>query len=211
MRLLIGIPSLDYVHSEFMKSLVNITMRLKDDHIYFDVEIISGTLVYVARDKIANKAMAEGYSHVLWLDSDMVFNADLLDDLLFSQKDFVAGIYHARREPHYSCLFKDIKISTLERYEDNDYPNDTFEIAGCGFGCVLVKTSIIEAVQKAHGTCFLPMKDYGEDIAFCKRVADLGIKMYAEPGVRLGHIGHITVYPEDRDWYKKRYEVGKDA
>lgn len=206
MRLLIAIPTLDYVHCEFMRSLTNLTMHLKDRGVSFDVEILSGTLVYVARDKLANKAMNGGYSHVLWLDSDMVFGNELLDDLMFSGKDFVSGIYHGRRSPHFSCLFKDISLDRLERWE-NDYPKDTFEIAGCGFGCVLINTSILRAVNTAFGTCFLPMKDLGEDIAFCKRVSDLNFKIYAEPGVRLGHIGHTTIYPEDRDWWIKRYEV----
>lgn len=204
-KLLIAVPTLDYVHSEFLRSLTNLVIHLKDRGVSFDVEIVSGTLVYVARDKLANKAMRGGYSHVLWLDSDMVFNAELVDDLMFSGQDFVSGIYHARRSPYFSCLFKSIDINTLERWE-NDYPKDTFEIAGCGFGCVLINTMVLKAVNTAFGTCFLPMKDLGEDLAFCKRVSDLNIKMYAEPGVRLGHVGHTTIYPEERDWWRERNE-----
>ena len=208
MRLLIAIPTLDYVHFEFMKSLIALTTRLKDEHISFDVEIQGGTLVYVARDKLANKAINEGYTHVLWIDSDMIFTADLLDDLMFSGKDFVSGICHARRPPHFSCLFKSIDLAHLERYEDDDYPKDTFEIEGCGFGCVLMKVDVLKAVNHSCGACFLPMKEFGEDIAFCKRARDIGIKLYAEPSVRLGHIGHITIYPEDRTWWKQRNNEG---
>lgn len=205
MKLLIAIPNYDQMPYEFVQSLTALIMRLKDDSVNFDVEIIGGTLIYVARDKLANKAINEGYSHVLWLDSDMVFTEDLLDDLSFSGMDFVSGIYHSRHKPYLSCVFKSINLTTLERY-GTDYPKSTFEIAGCGFGCVLMKTEILEQVRSYYGSCFLPMKDYGEDIAFCHRVADLGFTMYAEPGVRLGHIGHTTFYPEDREWWVKRYE-----
>ena len=205
MRLLIGVPTLDYVHSEFMKSLTALVKRLEREKVHFEVEIISGTLVYNAREKIANKAINEGYSHVLWLDSDMVFNDDLLEDLQFSGKDFVSGVYHARRPPHFSCLFKSISLDTLERWE-NTYPREVFEIEGCGFGCVLINTEILEAVNRNYGTCFCPMPQLGEDIAFCKRAREMGYKIYAEPGVRLGHVGHTTIYPEDRDWWLKRYE-----
>ena len=97
MRLLIGVPTLDYVHTEFMRCLIALINRLRDDNITFDVDIESGTLVYLARERIAHKAVNEGYTHVLWLDSDMVFNADLLDDLMFSGEAFVSGVYHARR------------------------------------------------------------------------------------------------------------------
>ena len=50
MKLLIAIPSLDYVNCEFMNCLVKLVMRLGKDGVDFDVKIISGTLVYAARD-----------------------------------------------------------------------------------------------------------------------------------------------------------------
>ena len=201
MRVLICIPSTDFMHSEFVKSLTALVMRLKMDMLSFDVEIMSGTLVYVARDNLAKKAIKGGYTHTLWLDSDMVFNEDLLEDLTFSNKDFVTGIYHARRPPHGSCIFKNINPLKIERFELDDYPNNTFEIAGCGFGCVLIKTDILKDIIWKCGTAFTPQAGLGEDLAFCSRVHEAGYKMYCEPGVRLGHIGHITIYPEDRAYW----------
>ena len=41
------------------------------------------------------------------------------------------------------------------------------------------------------------MPEYGEDLAFCKRFTDIGGKIYADPAVQLGHIGHIAIYPGD--------------
>lgn len=201
MRLLIGIPTLDYVNVDFMKCLMNLIMRLKDDGIQFDVEINSGTLVYLARERIAHKAINEKYTHVLWLDSDMVFNADILDDLMFCGKDFVTGIYHARRKGYASVIFKSIEINNITRFEE--YPNEPFQIAGCGFGCVLTSTEMLSSVCLHFGTCFTPLQSLGEDIAFCKRAKDLGYKLWCEPTVVCGHIGHITIYPEDHDAWKK--------
>lgn len=201
MRLLIGIPTLDYVNVEFMKCLMFLIMKLKDDGIEFDVEINSGTLVYLARERIAHKAINEKYTHVLWLDSDMVFNADILDDLLFCGKDFVTGIYHARRKGYASVIFKSIEINGIERFEE--YPNETFQIAGCGFGCVLTSVEMLSSVCLHYGTCFTPLPSLGEDIAFCKRAKDLGYKLWCEPTVICGHIGHITIYPEDHEAWKK--------
>lgn len=198
MKLLICVPTLDYMHSEFVKSLTRLILRLKDEGTDFDVEIISGTLVYIARDKLAKKALKEGYTHTLWLDSDMVFNDDLLDDLMFSGKSFITAVYHARRPPHGSCIFKDINLDSIQRYE-TDYPNTTFEVAGCGFGCVLVETQVFKDVLDRFGETFLPLPGLGEDIAFCQRARNAGHKIYCEPSVRPGHIGHITIYPEDRD------------
>jgi len=201
MRLLIGIPTLDYVNVEFMNCLMKLIMKLKDNGVQFDVEINSGTLVYLARERIAHKAINEHYTHVLWLDSDMVFNPDILDDLMFCGKDFVTGIYHARRKGYASVIFKSIEINSIERFEE--YPNETFQIAGCGFGCVLTSVEMLSSVCLHFGTCFTPLPSLGEDIAFCKRAKDLGYKLWCEPSVICGHIGHITIYPEDHEAWKK--------
>jgi len=200
-KLLIGVPTLDYMNVEFVRSLTALLMRLKDDGVNFDLDIESGTLVYIARERIANKAINEEYSHVLWLDADMVFGPDLLDDLMFSGKAFVSGVYHARRKGYASCIFKGIDVGEVERFKE--YPKETFEIAGCGFGCVLIETEIIRAVKRAYGTCFTPIKNYGEDLAFCKRCRDIGYSLWCEPSVVCGHIGHITIYPEDHEQWKK--------
>lgn len=200
MKLLIGIPTMDFVHVEFMKCLCALIQRLRDEKVNFDLDINSGTLVYLARERIAHRAINEEYTHVLWLDSDMVFQPSLLDDLMFSGKGFVTGIYHARRKGYASCIFKSIEINHIERFET--YPAETFEIAGCGFGCVLVETEILKSVCLNKGTCFTPLRHLGEDIAFCQRAREMGFRLYCEPTVVCGHIGHITIYPEDHELWK---------
>lgn len=207
MKLLIAVPTLDFVHFEFLKSLTALIMKLKDDHVNFELQIESGTLVYAARERLAHKAMNDGFTHVLWLDSDMVFSPEIVDDLMFSGKNFVTGVYHARRKGYTSCIFTKLdfdKITGLATFERAEtYPNDTFEIAGCGFGCVLITTDILTNVCLNKGTCFTPLPNYGEDLAFCKRARELGHKIYCEPSVVCGHVGHITIYPEDYEAWKK--------
>lgn len=193
MRLLIAIPSFDTVRVEFVKSLISLVQRLDRDGHRADVKILTGTLVHVARDRLAAHAIGNAYDSVLWLDADMVFDDELLYDLQFSGKPFVSGIARSRRPPYCSCLFSSLKV--IERIDE--YPRDTFEIAGCGFACVLIKTEILTAVRNHFGTCFLPTSQLGEDLAFCQRAGELGYKIYAEPAARLGHVGNITIYPDD--------------
>lgn len=201
MKLLIAVPTYDYMHFQFVDCLTKLIRRLDEDEIDYEVCFQGGTLVYVGRDKLAKKAIDEGFTHMLWLDSDMIFSEELLDNLMFSGKDFVTGIAHGRRAPHMSCLFKKIWPS-VDRWQGHDYPTTTFEVGGCGFACVLIKTSIVKAVYEKQGTAFFPMRELGEDLAFCKRARELGFTIWAEPTVWLGHIGHITVYPEYEDVYE---------
>ena len=202
MKLLIAIPTMDTVPVPFMQSLVGLVQRLDHDAVPYEVAIESGTLVYMARDRLASKAVNNGFTHVLWLDSDMVFTDAIVDDLQFCGKAFVSGIAHGRRSPFMSCLFKSLDLSKLERWELKDYPSDTFEVAGCGMACVLMESKILNEVFLKFNTCFMPLLSYGEDLSFCKRAVSLGYHIYAEPTVRLGHVGHLTIYPEDAERYK---------
>ena len=195
MRLLIAIPVYDYMHFQFVECLTRLLRRLDADGIDYEVAYQGGTLVYVGRDKLAKRAINQGFTHMLWLDADITFSDEILDALLFCGKPFVSGIYHGRREPHASCIFKQI-FPEIDRWQRCDYPASAFKIAGCGFGCVLISTEIIKAVFDKNGTAFFPMRELGEDLAFCKRVADCGYEIWAEPSIQLGHIGHIVVYPE---------------
>lgn len=202
MKLLIAIPTLDYIHVDFMRSLLGLVKKIDCD---YEICIMSGTLVYVARDKLANKAINEGFEWVLWLDSDMVFQDTLLEDLQFCGKDFVTGVYQARRKGYDSCIFEKIDLDELKKC--GSYPAQAFRVEGCGFGCVLIKTEILKHIVQTYKSAFLPMKQYGEDIAFCFRARELGYKLYCEPSAVCGHIGHITIYPEDHEDYMRKLEM----
>lgn len=200
MKLLIAIPTGDFVPVQFMRSLLKLTRNIDCE---YEVAIESGSLVYMARDKLASKAINKGFTHVLWLDSDMVFEDNILEDLIFAGKDFVSGIAVGRRKPFSSCLYENIDLAHLKRVEE--YPKTTFEVQGCGFACVLIKTEILERVMLHFKTAFTPLPNYGEDIAFCLRCQQLGIKIFAEPTVRLGHMGHLEIWPDDCERYRDVY------
>jgi hypothetical protein len=210
MKLLIAIPTNDYMHYQFVECLTKLVKRLDEDGIDYDIAYQGATLVYVGRDKLANKAMNECYTHMLWLDSDMIFTEDLLDDLMYSGKPFVTGIAHSRRAPHVSCIFKEI-WPKVDRWEGCEYPIQAFRIGGCGFACVLIETDIVRNVYNKNGTAFFPMRELGEDLAFCKRATDMGYEIWAEPSVKLGHIGHITIYPEYEELYRSSIYGDNDA
>ena len=76
----------------------------------------------------------------------------------------MTGICASRRRPYVGCVFSEIDdINHLARVED--IPHAPFEVQGCGFACVLINTEILRAVMMAnHGSCFLPMDAYGEDL-----------------------------------------------
>ena len=196
MKLLIAIPSYDSMRAEFVQSLMSLVRWCSGNGIDHEVKIITGTLVYLARDRLAKHAVNKEFSHVLWLDSDMVFSENLLDDLIFCGKDIVCGKFISRHSPYVSCIFK--SIDPVERIDPKDITGSAFEVAACGFGAVFMKAQVLRDVLISHGgECFMPIKNLGEDVAFCRRARECGYKIYCEPTARVGHVGTLTIWPED--------------
>ena len=193
MRLLIAIPTTDYIHADFINSLCGLTTELNRRRIAYEVGLQTGTLVYIARNRLANKAVNENFTHVLWLDSDMVFNPQILDDLMFCEKEMVCGAFVSRRPPYSPCVYSSIKKNEIEKVKD--FGTKPFRVDGCGFACVLTTTELIQAVQLKFGTAFQPTDYYGEDLAFCWRVGQIGREIWCEPTARCGHIAHVPIWP----------------
>jgi len=200
-RLLIAIPTNDYVHADFMKSLVELTEELTRKKVDFHVEIITATLVYIARERLAQKAINDGYTHVLWLDSDMVFSKTVYEDLMFCGKEFVCGAFVSRRPPYGPCVYKSIKKYEIEKVED--FGSKPFRVDGCGFACVLTAVPLLLDVMQQFEYCFRPTDYYGEDLAFCWRVNQMGREIWCEPTVRPGHIAHIPIYAGEEFFWKE--------
>ena len=200
MKLLIAVPTLENVPVDFMESLMNLACHLKDEGVDFKLKIEAGTLVYFARENLARWAIANRYTHVLWLDSDMVFHEEIVEDLQFCGKDIVTGIAHSRRPPFSSCLFTEI-YPGVEKFK-GEYPKQAFKVAACGMACVLMSVKVLDAVYNKFGNMFQPLNEpltYGEDVAFCWRAEQCGFDIWAEPTVRVGHVGRRVIWPEDAE------------
>ena len=193
MKLLVAVPTVDYVSSQFTDCFARLVKRLASDGVDFDYRIIGGTLVYIARNRLARYAIDNGFTHVLWLDSDMTIKGDVVDDLLFCGKDMVCGAFVMRRPQWGPCVFSSIKEDgSLEKVRE--FGTEPFRVAGCGFAVVLTKTGLLKAVYDRFGTTFKPTEHLAEDVAFCWRVNEIGREIWCEPTVRPGHIAHIPVY-----------------
>lgn len=208
MKLMVAVPTTDYVHADFMKCLVDLMANLHRQKINADVKIVPGTLVYIARNRLACEAINGGYTHVLWLDSDMIFDKNVVDDLMFCGKEMVCGAFVSRRPPYQPCIFSSLEKGQIEKIKD--FGTQPFKVAGCGFACVLTEVQLLKDVQMKYGTCFTPTEYYGEDLAFCVRVGNIGREIWCDPSVRPGHIAHVPVYAGDQLFREPESEKAGD-
>lgn len=204
MRTLICIPCMDTIPAQFAQSLATLN-KVGDCAIAMEI----GSLIYNARNDLAIKAIENGFEYVLWLDSDMAFAPDtfqkLYDTMIETNADIVSGLYFRRVPPYTPVIFKKLSIDDeglkFENY--NDYPGETFEVEGIGFGCVLMKTEALLSVALKYNNMFSPLANVGEDLSFCWRARQCGFNIVCNPNIKLGHVGHYTVTEDMYKVYKE--------
>lgn len=199
-KILIAIPCMDMVHTDFMISLNNL-QRTEGTA----CAVTKGSLIYSARNSLTKQAIASGFDRILWLDSDMAFDSDLLLKLsahINNGCEYVSGIYFKRIYPTEPVLYKTIEqrqtkdgLST-DALVYEDYPKDQlFEVAATGFGAVMMTVDLAKRVYDEYGLPFSPTLGLGEDLSFCARAKSVGAKLYCDSSIKLKHIG-LTSYDE---------------
>ena len=205
MRTMIAVPCGNTCEFEFVKSLFDMK------HVGATaLRMISSSLIFKNRNDLALIALAEKTDFVLWLDSDMVFPSTLMVDLMADMegRDIVAGVCHMRRPPFAPVLYKKLRqgLTPAENESEKylDYPTDgPFKVEACGFGCVLMRTSVIEAITDRYHELFAPLPGYGEDLSFCIRARGCGFDIWADPKVQVGHKGSTIITNETFEAYRK--------
>ena len=197
-KILIAVPCMDMVSARFAQSLATLKKVGKSA-----VSFYIGSLIYDSRNRLASTAIQMEADYILWLDSDMVFGSDILERMMkvldeHPEIDVLSGLYFRRGHPFTPVLFSKLEVDAngqLEWADYNDIPDDIFEVAGCGFGCVLMRTEMLLdiAAKEGGGVWFSPLANAGEDCAFCMRARENGYKIYCDPSVELGHMAYAPI------------------
>jgi hypothetical protein len=138
--------------------------------------------------------VVKGFDYLFSVDSDIAFAPDTLQKLLAHDKDLVSGLYIQRKPGQH----------ILELYEPNEQggvsniPYDKIKgrglvkIAGCGFGCVLVKTQVLRTIgypQFKYHSAIDHKNTISEDVYFCRRAKETGFELWADTSILCRHIG----------------------
>lgn len=212
MKTLIAIPCMDYIEADFVECLTAL-LQYPENPGEVDIKYLKASLVYDARNQLVRYALEKGgYDYILWLDSDMTFEPDLLARLMKDmeteegqKRQAVTGLCFGRRPPFKPCIYKAMDVQQqgqmiypkCENYFE--YPRDQiFEVAACGFACVLMRMDVLEAMG-IYGVPFFPVGGLGEDLTFCWRAKKLDIKFHCDSRLKIGHIMRIHVDEDFRD------------
>jgi len=119
------------------------------------------------------------YSHIMWIDSDIVFEPHHFMGLRYRNLDIVAGLYNAA-DGNFACEV----VDTIP-------PSGTkpVEVLWAGMGFMLIKKGVLESIKPPwFQTTMAGGKFVTEDIYFCYKAREAGFKVYVDPEVVVKHL-----------------------
>ena len=214
-KLCVGIPAYGNVPSEFVQSLIKIIALPPVGSM--QLQLLAGVAeLPLARNQIAAAFMKSDCSHLLFIDSDLVFTTAHIQMLFQHKVDFIGGFYPRKQEGPLQWVIN-TKPAPI-----NPLGTGLQELKYIGTGFMLISRKVFESILAREeeqiwyepdealpnqqpgrqwdffhcGVRFDP--DTGkrryltEDWWFCQSWIDCGGKVFGDARVVLQHIGQIT-------------------
>ncbi|NLC03179.1 MAG: hypothetical protein GX787_02735 [Tissierellia bacterium] len=203
-KILIAVPTVGQVEIEYVNSILRLSRTTNADIVHS-----AGSLVYAARNNFVKQALDEGYTHLMFIDSDMVFNADALNVLLYHDKDIISGSIFSRVPPYKACFYEKLRLGEPHEVICKSVKvlqDGVQEVEGVGTAFLLIRVEVLrDIIEKYNVYPFQPLYSYGEDLSFCIRARQCGYKVFVDNDLIIGHIGKVIV---TRSAYELQEELG---
>lgn len=202
-KVLVGVPSMDTWKADFAMSLIYmITYASQTRSHERNIHMLRlwnsrGSLLPRQRTTLVKQALQMQATHVLFLDSDMMFPANTLSLLLSRGKSVIAA----------NCAVKQIPSQSTARLK-SDKPNGTPLLTGndsvgiervwrVGTGIMLVETRVFSEIPEPwfpFGWNEETQEYVGEDWEFCRKLEEAEIPIYIDHSLSksVGHIGDFV-------------------
>ena len=173
-RILIALPTNRLIKPKTAQSILN--MKSKHDCLVST----KGYNTAENRNHITAQAVNGGYTHIFFIDDDMIYEPDTIDKLLACNKDIVGGMYKTKYETQEYVL------------EAKELKEGMFECIGIGGGLLMVKTNVFRKVpQPWFGYLWHSngMVKESNDWYFCRKARESGFKVWCNSHITAKHIG----------------------
>jgi hypothetical protein len=219
MHVMVAIPAYTgTIHLGTMRSLFTdlLSLQARGDSWTLHDEC-GNALIADARALIVAQFLASDADTLVFIDSDVCWEAGALLKLVDYPVDMVAGIYPQRRDPINYCVKWDTSKTELIA------ENGLLQVEGVPAGFMKLSRKQLESlVEQYPDTEFYVesapdqkawalFADYrigkhkmGEDYAFCRRWTDMGGKVWIDPEIKMGHIGNKTFQGHLGDYLRNR-------
>jgi predicted O-methyltransferase YrrM len=160
-------------------------------------------LVSDLRDEAVMAGLAGDYSHLIFLDADMVWPMDVLDRLLRHHgRGIVSGLYHLKTWPHWPVAMKHATWNPTD--QDFDYTYDAeaphTELLRpeqlVGMGCAIVPLEVCRRFERpwfAYQQTSSGLTTITEDVWFCQHAAAVECPIWLDPTIECRHISQELI------------------
>ena len=196
-KIAIAFPSHDKVDSLFAHSLAELSaytaaaLLASGAEFEYGIKAVYGTYLHKARTEILKDALKDNVSHLLWVDSDMIFPKDAFIRLMGHGKTIVGANYSQRGLPPDWVAIK--QCSPGVKCETKNDSTGLEKVEAIGFGCVLFDMRVIR--EKLPSDPWFGIGDvYGEDVWFCKKMGEEhGVEIFVDHDLSK-EVRHIGTY-----------------
>lgn len=184
MKLTVATPCHDSFKPHTVVSLVHLIGAQKVP-VRFDVA--QGSFIHQNREKLMERAVSVGSTHLCFIDTDMVFPSDTIDRLARVKKDIVGVNANLKTHPPVSTVKRlDQAPGTLVELTETE----PFEVRAVGTGIMLIDLSKTKELPRPW---FAISEDengpVGEDVYFCDLARKNGLEVWCDPTIPVQHVG----------------------
>lgn len=176
-KLAIGIPNTGSIKTQTAFCLCRV---LKDFPYEYTVLFKEGSILHANREALVQKSLDMGYTHLLFLDTDMSFDKDAVVRFLKRNKDIVGVDYKMRKLP---------LVSTATNLKGT---KGLIQCDSVATGFMLINIKVFKTLP--HPWFFWETDTEGqvvtgEDYWFCRLARSKGYKVWCDLTVPVKHIG----------------------
>lgn len=132
-----------------------------------------GCYIHINREMITKQAIENECSHLLFVDSDVLFNHDAIEKLMAHDLDIVGARFNKRILPIQSTVKEDITELSV--------------VAFVPTGLMLINCNVFKKLEKPYFS--MENGAESEDMYFCEKAKASGFKIWCDPTIQTGHLG----------------------
>ncbi len=182
-KIIIGMPSTEMMKAKTAHAIGCLAIT---NHDIIDFLMMQSCDISASRTWLVRQSLEKGATHLLFIDSDMLFPPETLDRLLAHDKDIIGVEYNKRKFP----------IQTVTSYLPDVEKSETepFRVAVVGTGVMLIKLALfadpkLDKNWFSFGRNALGENVIGEDGWFCNTARDAGYDVWVDPTIKVYHLG----------------------
>ena len=190
-KIAICMPTREQMHSRCAFSLYNLGKALSQAGIDHGLFLSPGTLIANQRHELVKAAQEWGATHVMFIDSDIVFRPSHVIELINFNEPIVGAAYSKRLEPVIPTAWH--RIDDWNTHVNLKEQTDShIRVEAMALGFCLIRIDVFDALDLPWFILGFQNGQYtGEDIEFFRKCKQYNIPVWLDVKVsfEIGHLG----------------------